>query len=287
MMNLTTLCTVVVVAAAICGSWQPLCAQNEPKPGEGTRLLAHRGGRAEIDENTLEAFTHAFESGCSAFETDVRMTKDGALILLHDNDFLRVCGLSRAPEEMTAEEVRALRTKEGHRIPFLDEALAFLAKHDRAYIEFELKCSDAGRYPQARLEEFLDKVAAAVYANKPEHSVYLLTSFDTRALRYLSFKHPEADLMLITGSPCNGETIGLCQALGVKRLACTIGGSSRDMLAAAHKAGIRVNLWPTTRVEDVHLAWLLGADYICTDIPAEAVRYITAKGLPIRTAPGN
>lgn len=286
MMKKTILCTMAVIATVICTSWQPLRAQNEPAPGEGARLLAHRGGRAEIDENTLEAFAHAFDSGCTAFETDVRMSKDGALMILHDNDFNRVCGDPRAPEEMTAEEIRALRTKDGHRIPFLDEVLDFLSRHDWAYVEFELKCSDVNRYPQARLEEYLDKVAAAVYAAKPEHSVYLMTSFDTRAMRYLTVKHPEADPMLITGKPCNGETIGLCQALGVRRLACTIGGSSRETLAAAHKAGLRVNLWPTTRVEDVHLAWLLGADYICTDIPAEAVRYIAARSLPIRTAPG-
>ncbi len=286
MKNTLTLFLMAALSLTLPAVWTPAVAQNEPAPGEGTRLLAHRGGRAEIDENTIEAFAHAFDSGCSAFETDVRMSKDGALMILHDNDFNRVCGDPRAPEEMTAEEIRALRTKDGHKIPFLDDVLDFLSEHDWAYVEFELKCSDANRYPQARLEEYLDKVAAAVYAAKPEHSVYLMTSFDTRAMEYLVAKHPEADPMLITGSPCCDKTIAQCESLGLKRLAATIDGSSRSALAAAHKAGIRVNLWPTTRVQDIHLAWLLGADYICTDIPALAVEYICREGLPIRTAPG-
>ena len=284
-MKNTILCTLTVLSVLCMGAPQPLRAQNEPAPGTASRLLAHRGGRLEVEENTLKAFEHAFKSGCAAFETDVRMTRDGALIILHDNDFKRVCDDPRAPEEMTAKEIRALRTKEGNRIPFLEEVLDFLSRHDGAYVEFELKCSDPERYPQERLEAYLDKVAAAVYADRPAHSVYLMTSFDTRAMRYLTIRHPEADPMLITGNPCSAQTIELCRALGVKRLACTIGGSSRESVAAAHKAGLRVNLWPTGCVEDVHLAWLLGADYICTDIPAEAVGYIQQKGLPVLTAP--
>ena len=54
-------------------------------------------------------------------------------------------------------------------------------------------------------------------------------------------------------------------------------------MKAIHDAGLRVNLWPTKSVDDVHLAWLLGADYICTDIPAEAVKYIRKNNLPIIT----
>ena len=275
---------VALMAAALVSV--SLYAQNEPAPGEGSRLLAHRGGRAETDENTLEAFQHAFDSGCWALETDIRFTKDKELVILHDGNFKRMCGIDRAPEDMTAKEIKELRTKDGHKIPFLKDLVDLLKKYDGAYVEFELKCSDLERYPMPVLKEYLDKIAKLVYSSKPSKSTYLMTSFDTRAMRYLTVKHPEADPMLITGKPCNGETIGLCQALGVRRLACTIGGSSRETLAAAHKAGLRVNLWPTTRVEDVHLAWLLGADYICTDIPAEAVRYIATRSLPIRTAPG-
>ena len=274
-----------LAALALCFPQFSAYSQNEPDPGKGTRLLAHRGGRAEIDENTIDAFKHAFDSGCWAFETDVRMTKDGELMILHDNDFKRVCGIEKAPEDMTAAEIRAIRTKEGHKIPFLGDVLKLLKDYDGAYVEFELKCSDESRYPQDVLAKYLDKVAAAVYAAKPARSVYLMTSFDTRAMRYLTVKHPEADPMLITSKPCCAETIALCKALGVHRLACTIWGSSHTTLSDAHKAGLMVNLWPTVKVDDIRLAYLLGADYICTDIPSEAVGYIKANELPIITKP--
>ena len=276
--------TIAAVMAAALSS-MPLFAQNELAPGEGSRLLAHRGGRNEIDENTLEAFQHAFDSGCWAFETDVRFTKDKELMILHDNDFKRMCGIEKAPEEMTAAEIRALRTKEGHKIPFLKDVLALLEKYDGAYVEFELKCSDPDRYPMPVLKEYLDKAAKAIYSSKPAKSIYLMTSFDTRAMRYLGIEHPEADVMLITGQPCSPTMLEVVKSLGVKRLACRVEGSSKNDLDAAHKAGIRVNLWPTAAVETIHLAYLLGADYICTDIPAAGVGYIKKNKLPIVTKP--
>ncbi len=268
----------VAIAASV-----SLYAQNEPAPGKGTRILAHRGGRSEVDENTVEAYRHAFSSGCLALETDIRMTKDGELMILHDKDFKRMCGIDKAPEDMTAAEIRAIRTKEGHKIPFIKDLVDFVNQYDGAYVEFELKCTDEEKYPQARLEEYLDKVAAAVYANKPPRSIYLMTSFDARAMRYLTVKHPESEPMYLTSKPCSAETAELAKSLGVKRLACGIAGTSRAGVKAIHDAGLRVNLWPTKSVDDVHLAWLLGADYICTDIPAEAVKYIRKNNLPIIT----
>lgn len=274
---------VALMAAALVSV--SLHAQNEPAPGEGSRLLAHRGGRAETDENTLEAFQHAFDSGCWALETDIRFTKDKELVILHDGNFKRMCGIDRAPEDMTAKEIKELRTKDGHKIPFLKDLVDLLKKYDGAYVEFELKCSDVERYPMPVLKEYLDKIAKLVYSSKPSKSTYLMTSFDTRAMRYLGIAHPEADIMLITGDPCTPTTIAIAKSLGVKRIACRLGGSSKDNLAAAHKDGIRINLWPTAAVEDIHLAYLLGADYICSDIPAEGVRYIKENKLPVITKP--
>lgn len=281
---LTSIITIATLMAASLSS-TTMYAQEEPAPGEGARLLAHRGGRAEIDENTLEAFQHAFDSGCWALETDVRFTKDKELIILHDGNFKRMCGIDRAPEEMTAAEIRDLRTKEGHKIPFLKDLVNLLKKYDGAYVEFELKCTDTKYYTMPVLEEYLDKVAKLVYSAKPSKSVYLMTSFDTRAMRYLGIEHPEADIMLITGQPCSPTMIEVVKSLGVKRLACRLEGSSKNDLAAAHKAGLRINLWPTAAVGDIHLAYLLGADYICTDIPAAGVKYIKENKLPVITKP--
>jgi glycerophosphoryl diester phosphodiesterase len=50
----------------------------------GPIILAHRGGGGEATENTLQAFQHAIDLGCTHMETDVRVDKDGRLFLTHD-----------------------------------------------------------------------------------------------------------------------------------------------------------------------------------------------------------
>ncbi|TNV76939.1 hypothetical protein FGO68_gene11787 [Halteria grandinella] len=54
---------------------------------------AHRGGSKERTENTLSAFRHAMSLGVNLLECDVHMTKDGVVIVAHDSDLLRICGV--------------------------------------------------------------------------------------------------------------------------------------------------------------------------------------------------
>ena len=49
-----------------------------------TRMLAHRGGQSEQDENTLAAFKATYAAGCHGFETDIHITADGEYVIIHD-----------------------------------------------------------------------------------------------------------------------------------------------------------------------------------------------------------
>ncbi|RYD29583.1 MAG: glycerophosphodiester phosphodiesterase, partial [Verrucomicrobiaceae bacterium] len=51
--------------------------------------FAHRGGAYEFEENTLAAFRSSYEAGVRGCELDIRMTKDGELVLLHDDSLQR------------------------------------------------------------------------------------------------------------------------------------------------------------------------------------------------------
>ena len=48
------------------------------------RAFSHRGGRMERDENTLKAFQESWDGGYTGFETDIRMTRDLQLVIMHD-----------------------------------------------------------------------------------------------------------------------------------------------------------------------------------------------------------
>ena len=79
-------------------------------------LIAHRGYHAAAPENTLAAFEAAIMVGASGIETDVRISRDGVPVLIHD----RVIASGETVADLTRTEIEQAV---GHEIPTLDEAL--------------------------------------------------------------------------------------------------------------------------------------------------------------------
>ena len=242
------------------------------------RFFSHRGGRMEYDENTLSAFEASYKAGYRGYETDIRMTKDGKLVILHDSNLVRTTDTEGVVEQMTEAQIRQARTKKGNKVLFLDELMDWLdSKGDVTYVEFELKTSPVELYPEERLREYCDKLYERVTRNQPKGATYLFTSGDYRGLMYLQQTYPGVQMLLITGKPCNDETIALCKAMGIDRLGATMDGTSRSAVKKAHEQGLIVSLWPGQSVADAMLGIYLGADFLCTDIPVEVKSYIGSK----------
>lgn len=97
----------------------------------GVRMIvAHRGSSADRPENTLAAYRRAIEAGATAVEIDVRTTRDGALVVLHDPDVDRTTDGLGAVRGKTLEEIRRLDAGirfhpccRGERVPTVREVL--------------------------------------------------------------------------------------------------------------------------------------------------------------------
>ena len=237
-------------------------------------VIGHRGGRAEFEENTLAAFKSSFEKGVRGYETDIRMTADGELVILHDASLKRMTGVDLDVEKSTRKEIKKIKTKQGNPILFLDELVKYFRGSDIAYIEWEMKSNN---YSEEQLKVYCDKAYKMVMKDKPANALYIFSSFDHRSIRTMKQLHPDAECMIITGDPANEKTIKTAEELGVKRVACNVDGTSRKMVKAAHKAGCKVNLWPGTSEEDFQLALSLGADIACTDYPVRILQFVKEK----------
>src|SRR5690606_40894459 len=101
-------------------------------------------------ENTMEAFRACYEKGIRGFETDIRMTKDGVLVILHDDSLDRTYNASGAVESKMAAELKDVVSKKGQRFLFLDEFLDYFADKPGVYIELEMKVSNKALYPDER-----------------------------------------------------------------------------------------------------------------------------------------
>jgi glycerophosphoryl diester phosphodiesterase len=96
-------------------------AARDTKREDVVIVYAHRGDQEAAPENSMAAFAAAVAEGADGVETDLRLTRDGAVVLLHDADFGRAAGKPVRPGDLTLSEVRALRLADGSRVPELRE----------------------------------------------------------------------------------------------------------------------------------------------------------------------
>ena len=162
---------------------------------DGTKILlgGHRGDRKHFPENTMSAFKAALDLGIDAIETDVRMTKDGVLVLIHDRDIARTTNGHGNVDEMTLEEIRAFDAgfwkgpeHVGQQIPTVEEFLDLIAPTGMI-VNWELK-----EYPGElgeRAYTCADKLFELIFKYGMEERS-LINCFSQKMLEYTADKHP-------------------------------------------------------------------------------------------------
>lgn len=109
---------------------------------------AHRGASAYAPENTFAAFYLGWQMGANGIETDVQRTKDGVLVLFHDNDLMRIAGRPEAIHDLTYAELLQIdfglpagEKFKGERIPTLEEFLRHFGGKD---LHFAIEIKEHG-----------------------------------------------------------------------------------------------------------------------------------------------
>ncbi|WP_275287813.1 glycerophosphodiester phosphodiesterase family protein [Halomonas elongata] len=135
-----------VVVFALSQAWLIL---NRFEIREDVEIIAHRGSSAQAPENTIAAIDRALTDGADTIEIDVRLTRDGKVVLHHDASLSRLAGDDRRIDELDSSALEAIDVGSwfgdpfvGARIAGLDEALKRV--RGRAHLMIELKPS-AGR----------------------------------------------------------------------------------------------------------------------------------------------
>jgi glycerophosphoryl diester phosphodiesterase len=106
---------------------------------------------------------------------------------------------------------------------------------------------------------------------------FLFTSFDQRPLVAIKKIDPQADIMLIKGGPLTPELMEAAKAIGAKRIATKMEGTTRLIVQEAQKQGFIITGWPGHSLQDYFLGLGLGVDAICTDAPVQVQEYIDRK----------
>lgn len=235
----------------------------------GVKVIAHRGAGYEYDENTVEACRQSHGRGILGYEVDIRLTKDGHLVLMHDADVSRTTDGSGKVEEMTLAEIRALKTKgKGVPVPTVEELFGYFRDKPDVYLMLEMKTTDKTAYPDEAVEPYCRQLHDAAKRLLPPDT-YCFISFDHRALAAIHRIDPGAFTGYLSSKAPTEEMIAEAKALGCGRMSVPIKTTTRQMARKIKEAGLQLSLWPIRQKEDADLAVLWGAAIICTDTPSD------------------
>ncbi len=104
------------------------------------KIIGHRGAAGIALENTAESIKAALKLPLDGIEIDVRRTKDGQLVVIHDEDTSRIAQKARFIANSTLEELKALRLNNGEQLLTLEEALQLVGS--KMPLILDLKCAD-------------------------------------------------------------------------------------------------------------------------------------------------
>jgi glycerophosphoryl diester phosphodiesterase len=242
--------------------------------------FAHRGGAALWPENTRLAFEGAVALGYRYIETDLRMTRDGAIVCFHDETLDRTTDATGPLHMRTLAELKRLDagyrfTRDGrtfpfrgggHTIPTLEEALAL---HPELRLNVEIK--QASPSMELALWEEIDRLGARARLLVAAASDPLVHRF--RALRPSDFMPTSPGIRGVFRFWVGVRT-GLANvdrysfdALQVPAFYRGLTVVDRRFVEVAHRRGLRVHVWTIDEPSEMRRLLDLGVDGLMTDRP--------------------
>jgi len=235
-------------------------------------IWGHRGTYHHAPENTIYSFKKAIEFGADGVEFDVQLTKDGEVVVIHDERIDRVSNGTGLVKDYTLSELKTINfNKRGisepyfMEIPTLDEVLQLLTTSSFT-INIELKTGIV--YYEGIEQKTVDIVNKYGLAGR-----VLYSSFNHYSIRNVKGYDPSANTALLCGGGIivTGEQ---CEKVGAVALHPGIHQIRYPgLIEDSHKRGIKIHVWTVESKEDFNYAKDHGVDAVIVNDIAKFKSY--------------
>jgi|HigsolmetaAR203D_1030402.scaffolds.fasta_scaffold02209_8 glycerophosphoryl diester phosphodiesterase len=228
-------------------------------------IFAHRGASAYCPENTMSAFRKAVELGADGIETDVRMTRDGRIVCIHDGVLGRTVSGNEPVRELAWAELSERDAGgwfgpefAGERVPTLEELMELAEGHD-LILNIELKGgSDMPAELPAQVARIVRKYG---WLRKT-----VISSFHHPALAAIRAEEPELETAILYDGHLD-KPWDAAFAVSARTIHPSYGDATETMIRSSHAHGCKVNVWTVNDPELARRLIAYGADGIITDVP--------------------
>lgn len=246
----------------------------------GPLVIAHRGASAVAPENTKSAIEEAIRLGAPVIEFDVRQTRDGELVLFHDDNFERVTGRKGAVETNDWKVVREFDVGswfgdgsfEGETPIRIEDALK-LCKDGGVIALVEHKSGDAKNY------------ATAITRCKAEDCA-IVQSFDWEFLEQFREEMPDLPLGALGSKRITAKRVEQLVRLGTDWVGWKFSDLSVPGFERLREAGFRVALYTINDPAEAQTWIERGADAIITDVPDNVLRLLSGEEAEVTVPAG-
>ncbi len=214
--------------------------------------IGHRGAAAYEPENTLRSFKKAIRIGVDMVEMDIRKTKDGKIVVMHDEKLNRTTNGKGFVRAHTFDQVRSLDAGKGEKVPTLEEVISLT--EGKCGIVIELKEPDT------------EKEVINLIKEKKIGSKVIIVSFYPNILQTVKSLYPQLKLGIIARDVPK-EYVSIVKSLGVDYALIRKDNIKKEYVDNLHKIGLKVGAWTVDNKKYAKKLIEMGVDAIASNKP--------------------
>ncbi len=228
-------------------------------PSVAPLIIGHRGASAVAPENTMAAFSEAIAAGADGIEFDVRLTRDGVPVIIHDNSLYRTARLRHRIAELTWAELQQIDAS----VPSLDQ-LFKLFESNNLGLYLEMKCDS----PSEHLP--LAKACCQLINEYSLRERLMIECFDLNALVVVKNVDSEIKTAALFHHSLIPEQRVIEKALAIEASALALHHrlAREPLVQQSRDAGLHVAVWTVDDPAWVARAKSTGIDALITNDPA-------------------
>ena len=227
--------------------------------------VAHRGSSGSYPENTRIALEKAIEAGVDMVEVDCQLSKDGHVVVIHDERLDRTAKVKGYVTGKNLSQLKKLdvgawfkKSFKGQRILTLEEVMKIVD----GSVDLNVEIKAATRGPLGIELKILFILSQYGYLDRS-----VLSSFDYRTLRRVRELAPEARIGIIHGAAIKENPFQVAREIGAYSLHVQKDLATPPLLERAAEAGLKTFVWTINEVKEMEKFRSLGVDGIISDFP--------------------
>ena len=236
------------------------------KNGKKFINYAHRGASEYTPENTFLAFYTGIYMGANGIETDVQMTKDGVLVLFHDDTIERLTGEKGSVSDFTLEELKKFTFRKDDRMDKIVVFEEFLQHFAFREMTFAIEIKQPGIE-----KEIADLIRKYNLVHK-----CVVTSFIMDCIRTIKSYAPELHCGLLKYE-ITDENLAELAAIGVEEVCPHAENVTAEQVAKWHRNGFNVRAWGVKNEELMKNVYDSMADGMTVNFPDKLAEYMKLK----------